>query len=64
MKNIAFVLWMILFPLASAACDYFSYLQGKRYTNDVEAFSGLISLVVYIWIAIKLYEKREASREF
>lgn len=64
MKNIAFVLWMTLYPLVDEACRYLSFLEGKRYTNDVEAFSGLISLVVYIWIAIKLYEKREASREF
>jgi len=58
LKNIPFVLWMVLYPVSEEACNYLSYLQGLRFSDDVRGLAAFITLGIYIWVATRLYEKQ------
>lgn len=61
MKNIAFVIWMIMYPLTLTASEYVQYLTGKHYSNDVEALSALTNIIIWIYVGIKIYEKPKSE---
>ena len=56
MKNLPFVVWMLGFPLFSSVSDYLTFLQGKIYSDTVEAIMTLISLIIWGFVGYKLYE--------
>jgi len=61
MRNLAFVLWMILFPLSGSIQDYMQALQGKTYSEGVEGLATILTLVLWVFIGKLLYEKKVKS---
>lgn len=57
MKNIPFVLWMLLYPLLGSVCMHLSYLDGNRFDDGVKAFGALFDLIAWIYVGVKLYER-------
>jgi hypothetical protein len=60
MEHIAFVLWMVLYPVGASICSYIATKERKinneePYTSAVKAFSGLINLVIWICVAKALF---------
>lgn len=60
MENIAFVLWMVLYPVATSICNYIATKERKinnlePFSEGVRAVANLVYLVVYIVIAKILY---------
>ncbi len=53
--NYDFVLWMLLYPIASSVCGYITFLKNVKYSEGVEGVSAFIELVVYIFVACLLY---------
>lgn len=60
MRNLAFVIWMIFFPVTMPLISYLEFLYGKTYTDDVHMVVALINLIIWIFIGKLLYEKRES----
>ena len=57
MKNLAFVIWMIGWPLSLTLSRYLEYLMGKDYSQGVKDAASLTTLVLWILFGILLYEK-------
>ncbi|MFA5830658.1 MAG: hypothetical protein WC878_02395 [Candidatus Paceibacterota bacterium] len=58
MKNIAFVVWMLLFPFLDKLGNYLLFLRGiKPYEFTYGAFC--LWILFYLFIACLLYEKHE-----
>ncbi len=55
MEHLAFVIWMILYPLVSSTCDYLTYLKGKRFSKDIEGMAALTSFAFYIFVGFLLF---------
>ena len=59
MRNFAFVLWMIGFPLATSVGRYLSFLQGENDSLTVEPYTAFAALLIWIFVGILLYEKNK-----
>lgn len=59
MKNLPFVLWMVLYPAVCSLADYLAFLVGDRFSDGAKAFSALVNLVIWIYVGYKLYEKND-----
>ena len=58
MKNLVFMLWMLLFPLISIISSYIDSLYSvDNYSDGVKAFTALIMIILYVVVGILLYEK-------
>lgn len=57
-RNMPFVAWMIGWPLAEELERYLIFLRGISLGPDFEQASIVISLIIWIWISISLYEWR------
>lgn len=58
MKNLAFVIWMIGFPLSMAVEKYFFYVSRKETASDgAKAFNGLFELITWAVIGYLIFEK-------
>lgn len=57
MKNLAFVLWMLGFPIVISVSDYFVLQgEGKIYSHTIENIVAVILLVLWGFVGYKLYE--------
>jgi hypothetical protein len=61
MKNLIFLLWMLLFPLVEAIVlflryKYHTYNEDDKVENGMVAIWSLINLIVYYYVATLLYE--------
>jgi hypothetical protein len=59
MRNIAFVIWMLGYSLCSLLHNYFIFLEGKVYSDNVVVISATINIIIWIWIGCLLYERKE-----
>lgn len=58
MKNMAFVIWMLLYPLIETVCNYIDYLKNaEKYSADVIVIGAIVNIVVWILVGKILYEK-------
>lgn len=60
MEHLDLVLWLILYPLSTTLMDYINtkerlLLKDKRYSENIEVIASVFHVVLYIFIAIKLY---------
>jgi len=60
MKLIAFVIWMIGWPISCAAVAYFqakvrSLFGLEMYSNSVIGLAALVNTIIWIFIAITLW---------
>ena len=58
MRNLIFVIWMILFPITSSIQGHLNFLQGKTYSVAVEGIVAIFFLVVWFYVGKLLYEKK------
>lgn len=59
MRNLAFVLWLVLYPMAMSYGEYVHKITGgKEYPQSFRILGGLLDVALYIWIAVLVYEKR------
>lgn len=59
-RNLAFVIWMVCSPAVEALSVYVNeYLCGHKYSADVTGLSAIITMAFYIFVGIKLYERKE-----
>ena len=57
MENIAFVIWMIGYPLVVVIDRYVGYLMEKpESSNNVKLAATAASILLYIFVAFRLYE--------
>lgn len=64
MKNLAFVLWMLGWPIVVNINEYLYYLTtNKVYSDETEFVSAIINLIIWIGIGVRLYEKKEKEEE-
>ena len=59
MKNLVFILWLILFPLSTSIGTFLSRISGnqKEYSENTEAISSLIILIIWVFVSTLLFEK-------
>jgi len=60
MENIAFVLWMVLWPIAECVSDYIvakrrAITKEPEYSKETKAFSAVAFLMIWILVAKALY---------
>lgn len=57
MKNLPFVLWMLLYPLIITLSEYLCYLATNiRYTDTtLRGLTGLTELIIWFYVGYKLY---------
>lgn len=60
MKNLVFILWICLWPIATSLNDFIVYklrvLKGKEdYSDDSYVWATLIYIVIWISVANMLY---------
>lgn len=59
MRNLSFVLWMLLFPLVGSVEEYLTFLQrGAHPVDAAELFGAVIGLAMWIGIGMLLYEEK------
>jgi len=62
MRNLAFVLWATLFPVAISLAGYLDFLTSggvvKQHPASSEQFYAGLMLFVWIAVAISLYESK------
>jgi len=57
MSNIAFVIWMVLSPVAYNVCDYLEHqINGKKYDNGTELIHSIVCVAAYVAIGVLLFE--------
>ena len=57
MENIAFVIWMIGYPLVVIIDRYVGYLMKKpESSNNVKLAATTVSILLYVFVAFRLYE--------
>ena len=56
MENIAFVLWVCLWPLSMSICSYLLLKEKKFKKEEIISSSSTIELIVWILVAIWLYK--------
>jgi hypothetical protein len=58
MNNLAFILWMCLYPLAGAAEDAlrWQFCERKEYSQDAKGFACTVHLIIYFFVAVRLWE--------
>ena len=61
MENLAFVIWMVCYPVASAAVSYLSdksrmITKQRPYDDGVKAFSSFINIIIWIAVGANLYK--------
>lgn len=64
MKNLSFVLWMVLFPISIALQEFiiaYKYKirkkEEKQYKEDTELKYSIFVFVFWIWVGCLLYEE-------
>jgi hypothetical protein len=57
MKNIAFVLWMVLDPIGTMLGRWIYFKMGEKVSENVAGLAAVINTIVYIYVATLLYEK-------
>jgi hypothetical protein len=62
MKNLVFMLWVVLFPVSVRLSDFLAFLARgsvvQTYPHDIEIAAILIITAVWVWIGWLLYEPR------
>ena len=58
--NIDFVLWTVLFPVATAVIDYLNEKQRimagrKEYSDEVRLMSDLVQVIIWVSVGYALY---------
>ena len=58
MENIAFVIWMLGFPLVVIIDRYVGYLmKTPESSNDIKLTSAIIGIILYVGVAASLFDK-------
>ena len=57
MSIIAFVVWLIGWPLACSASDYLEFLRGERYSQSVKGLGAFVSLFIWLVVACMVWNK-------
>lgn len=58
MKNLPFMLWMLLFPLSATANAYLYEVKLRRSPSDgARALSSAFDVVTWVWVGYLLYGK-------
>ena len=59
-RNLAFVIWMLGFPIANTLHSYVTrYLLKQVYSDAAECIGALIWFAFYLFVGYKLYEKKD-----
>lgn len=62
MKNLTFVLWVVLFPVSVQLADYLVYLTrgslARTWSESTNLTAAILILAVWIWIGWLLYEPK------
>ncbi len=56
MENIAFVIWMLGFPLVRIIEGYVSFLIGVNYSDNIKFVAAIVNILLYIFVALRLYD--------
>lgn len=57
MKNLPFVLWLVLWPVSCALVEYLNALTLHRsYSESVMVAASLINLIIWVLIGCALWE--------
>jgi len=59
MKNGAFVIWMLVYPLVNSITYHVSYLEGERFDHTTVGLAALITIAVWAYVGTKLYEGKQ-----
>lgn len=60
MQHIGFILWMVLYPIASATTSYLSAkqrkIEGKKpYDSGTTAFAALVNIIIWASVGRALF---------
>ena len=61
MKNLVFLIWMILFPIIDDVLNIVRFklnVPMKKYTDTTEGIAALIQILVWLIVGALLYEGR------
>lgn len=63
MKNLPFVLWMLLYPLIVALSEYLCYLATNiRHTDTtLRGLTGITEIIIWFYVGYKLYVPNNAK---
>lgn len=56
MRNLAFVIWMVGYPVSTAIVNYITYLRRGKFTDGVYATAALLEIFTWIYVGTLLYE--------
>jgi hypothetical protein len=63
MRNIAFVLWTVLFPVANEAANYLDFLArgsvARALSTEIQLLAALTTIAIWAVVARLLYESPE-----
>ena len=60
MRNIAFVIWMVGFPISETFSAYVNeYLLQKVYSTNTNLITSILVMIIWIFIAVLLYERKQ-----
>ncbi len=62
MKNLAFVIWMIGWPLGLTFSRYLEYLTNQKYSQGVQDTASFVTLVMWVLFGFLLYEKSDSRK--
>jgi len=58
MRNIAFVIWTLGWPLVNSISIFLIHLRGIDYSDTDRGTMSLIFFVIWIFVGYKLYESK------
>lgn len=59
MRNVAFAVWMVGFPISNSYSEYVGeYLLGHRYSGEVHAAATFLCLIIWVAVGMALYERK------
>ena len=59
MKNIAFVLWMLFYPLIVELVNYLQF----QISIEISEQLGFVNVIIWIFVGFLLFEKNKYSKE-
>jgi fucose 4-O-acetylase-like acetyltransferase len=65
MKNVPFVIWMLIYPILNRLCDILEKwspnYSPREFSDTVLSLSALFSLAFWIIVGVLLYERKESD---
>lgn len=63
MRNLSFVLWVVLWPLAVEICGYLNHLQNKILSKADTDGAMVINFLIWVIVAWLVYEREPKKEE-